>query len=378
MGNQNMNRENLSDEDPTELGENGKFKIIETIHDYEPRTVYICEDKTRPDTKVRIKAIPICHQSDFKTAQNEAELTFILEGSPFIVRFMELFDYRSAFVDTIKCIVTEQVNGPTLEDFLEDRAAKSQKLSEREGHIMCAQLISAVSFCHSRNVVHRGISPVNVWVKNDGISIKLGDFSSAKQIEDTVMHRTKMPKCNVRRSKDPKSRKRRMRHIYNFDRAPESGNELQKLTFNTDSWTIGICVSYISAGYHPFWGETQNERLYHLEHYKRRPARLDNGLDPLVANCLIVDPERRIPNACLMKDDKVLKPFIHKLELGIKPVFLLEHSERNEDIELLQQELRMVKNQNQELMNQNQLLITKLSQRGEYVNPPPAMNYPDI
>jgi hypothetical protein len=39
---------------------------------------------------------------------------------------MELFDYSSPFVDTIKCIVTEQVNGPTLEDFLEDRRDMSK------------------------------------------------------------------------------------------------------------------------------------------------------------------------------------------------------------------------------------------------------------
>ena len=39
---------------------------------------------------------------------------------------MELFDFSSPFVDTIKCIVTEQVNGPTLEDFLEDKREMSK------------------------------------------------------------------------------------------------------------------------------------------------------------------------------------------------------------------------------------------------------------
>ena len=47
-----------------------------------------------------------------------------------------------------------------------------------------------------------------------------------------------------------------------------------------------------------------------------------------------------------MKDDPVLKPIIHQLDLGIKPVFLKDHSEQNSDIELLQQELLMIKNQN--------------------------------
>ena len=39
-----------------------------------------------PNTKVRIKTIPICHQSDYKIAQEEAELTFLLEGSKRINR----------------------------------------------------------------------------------------------------------------------------------------------------------------------------------------------------------------------------------------------------------------------------------------------------
>ena len=85
-----------------EHSENTDFK---TIYEHEPRMVYICEDKTSllkfflcllifnikigPNQKVRIKAIPICHQNDFKTAQNEAELTFILEGNT--MSFLESF-----------------------------------------------------------------------------------------------------------------------------------------------------------------------------------------------------------------------------------------------------------------------------------------------
>jgi len=231
-------------------------------------------------------------------------------------------------------------------------------LSHQEGFIMSAQIISAVAFCHSRGIVHRSVYPTNIWVKSDGISIKLGDFSSAKQIQDTIIHRTKSPFLRARRHRP----NNRMRHIFNFDRAPESGNEIQRLTFNADSWTIGVCVSYISAGYHPFWGENQDERLRHYETYQRRPERLDNGLDSLVGQCLIVDPEMRIQNACLMKENAVLKPYIHKLELGIKPIFLAEQFERNDDIEVLRQELQITRNQNQELMTQNQLLQTRLTQ----------------
>jgi hypothetical protein len=56
----------------------------------------------------------------------------------------------------------------------------------------------------------------------------------------------------------------------------------------------------------------------------------------------------RIQNACLMKDNPVLKPYILKLELGIKPVFLAKQIERSDDIELLQQELQLTRNQNLE------------------------------
>ena len=52
-----------------------------------------------------------------------------------------------------------------------------------------------------------------------------------------------------------------------------------------------------------------------------------------------------------MKENLVLKPFIHKLELGIKPVFLPEQLERNDDVEILQQELQMTRNQNLESSN---------------------------
>ena len=113
---------------------------------------------------------------------------------------MELFEYGNSFVDTIKCIVTEQVNGPLLEDFLDEKTAKSKsqffnpqsrdivktRSCQIEKDTSCAlrcsfnasssliflfKLVSAVSFCHSRNVVHRGISPANIWVKNDNLSV---------------------------------------------------------------------------------------------------------------------------------------------------------------------------------------------------------------
>jgi serine/threonine protein kinase len=55
------------------------------------------------------------------------------------------------------------------------------KLGEEESRALFTQLISAVEYCHGRNVCHRDIKPENILLGARG-EVKLADFGFATQM----------------------------------------------------------------------------------------------------------------------------------------------------------------------------------------------------
>lgn len=71
------------------------------------------------------------------------------------------------------CIVMEYVDGMTLAEFL----ATSPSASERK-HIL-NELLDAVAFIHSHQVVHNDLKPENILITRNGHNVKLIDFGYA-------------------------------------------------------------------------------------------------------------------------------------------------------------------------------------------------------
>lgn len=69
-----------------------------------------------------------------------------------------------------ECIIMEFVDGMTLSDFLLTRPSKVVKRR------LFFQLLDAVQYLHSRQMVHRDIKPSNILVTRNGNNIKLIDF----------------------------------------------------------------------------------------------------------------------------------------------------------------------------------------------------------
>ena len=78
-----------------------------------------------------------------------------------------------------KCIVMEWIDGITLNDYLQD-----QKLSKQEAYSIALQLLDAVEYLHSHEVIHRDLKPSNVMITSVGSQVKLLDFG----LSDTSSH----------------------------------------------------------------------------------------------------------------------------------------------------------------------------------------------
>ena len=68
----------------------------------------------------------------------------------------------------------------TLAQYMEDHS--KIKITNKVIYTFTYQLIKSLAKIHSKNIIHANINPENIFVINED-SIKIGDFSSAKDIE---------------------------------------------------------------------------------------------------------------------------------------------------------------------------------------------------
>ncbi|MBR6068935.1 MAG: serine/threonine protein kinase [Bacteroidales bacterium] len=101
--------------------------------------------------------------------QREYDLLERLYGNEHIVRCIDLRDDPKVGL----CIVMEYVDGMTLAEFL----ATSPSDSERKR--ILNELLDAVAFIHSHQVVHNDLKPENILITRNGHSVKLIDFGYA-------------------------------------------------------------------------------------------------------------------------------------------------------------------------------------------------------
>lgn len=69
-----------------------------------------------------------------------------------------------------ECLVMEWIDGATLETWLKDRHTRAEHRRVAE------QLIAALEYVHSRQVVHRDLKPSNIMITRNGGMVKLIDF----------------------------------------------------------------------------------------------------------------------------------------------------------------------------------------------------------
>lgn len=113
------------------------------------------------------------------------------------------------------------------------------RISYEKFLLYAKQLLSALSYCHSRNVAHRDIKPDNIFIDQYD-NVKLADFGLAKQFE-----------CDESKSEE------KCGSLMYF--APEMFIYHSIDPFKADIWALGITFFYMTTGRFPYETNSREE-----------------------------------------------------------------------------------------------------------------------
>ncbi|KAI1634455.1 calcium/calmodulin-dependent protein kinase [Biscogniauxia mediterranea] len=140
-------------------------------------TYGIVREADGPDGKVAIKIILKKNvKGNERMVWDELDMLQRLKH-PHIVRFVDWFESRDKYY-----IVTELATGGELFD----RICEQGKFTEKDASQTIKQILGAVDYLHSKNVVHRDLKPENLLylTKDPSSDLVLADFGIAKMLDN--------------------------------------------------------------------------------------------------------------------------------------------------------------------------------------------------
>lgn len=189
---------------------------------------------------------------------------------PNIVKCFDFFEESKQFM-----VILEYLEGGELFD----RIVKKSYYNEREARDLIKILLSAIRYCHDRNVVHRDLKPENLLMmsKEDDADLKIADFGFAVNCVGSNL----TTQCGT------------PGYV-----APEILNHVP-YGKSVDMWSIGVICYIILGGYPPFYDDNVKNLYkkikacdyeFHPDYWK---AVSDEAKD-LISKMLTLDPKKRI------------------------------------------------------------------------------------
>ena len=125
-----------------------------------------------------------------------------------------------------------------------DRICRQKVFTENDAAIIIKQILSAIAYCHSRNIVHRDIKPQNIIFesKNKDAQVKIIDFVFSQHYDPS--------KKMLKTVGTP------------YYIAPE----VLRKSYNEkcDVWSCGVLLYILLVGYPPFAGKHSDEIMRNI------------------------------------------------------------------------------------------------------------------
>ncbi|BHF72753.1 Calcium-activated potassium channel subunit alpha-1 [Sparganum proliferum] len=221
---------------------------------------------------------------------------------PNIVRLLEIIEN-----DEVICLVQEYANGGEIFDYL----VAHGKMREREARAKFRQLVSAIHYCHSKNIVHRDLKAENILLDSN-LNVKVADFGLANTFRPDE-------KLSTFCGSPPYA-------------APELFLGIRYYGPGVDIWSLGVILFTLVVGHLPFdatdLGELRTKIL--TVQYRLNRGEVSHDLEVLLKKMLVLDPRDRYALHVLMNDrwvntgyeDYPLKPYVEPSSRQLDSVYV--------------------------------------------------------
>ena len=206
--------------------------------------------------------------------------------------------YNTVITNSTKYIIMEYVEGITLKKHIDHRGA----LAEREVLYYATQILSALDYIHSKDIVHCDIKPQNIILLQNG-SIKVADFGIARL--DAMLDRSK------ERSETA------LGTVYYVSPEQAQGKAPKP---ESDLYSLGVMLYEAMTNRLPFYHENPNEVAKMQISKEPTPPSvyrhdISVGLEQIILRAMEKNPKKRYANAMEMLTD------IRALRQNSKTVF---------------------------------------------------------
>lgn len=193
--------------------------------------------------------------------------------------------YDSWETDETLYVVMELVEGGELLNAITERRG----LEEPEARHVFMQLVKALEYIHSKNVIHRDLKPENILVDTRNSvegrpAVKISDFGASKLVDDGAegaLTQVGTPQYWAPEVSDPRT-------------AAEGYDK------RVDLWSLGVVLFVMLEGIWPFQGERMEDNVRKANFSFREQSRTSKEARDLIRKLIQVRPQDRLPlDRCL-------------------------------------------------------------------------------
>ena len=272
----------------------GRYTIVNVIGTGGMATVYGAYDQvTGRSVAIKMMQKKLEHNArQIKLFVNESTALSLL-SHPNIVQV-----YNTVITNSTKYIIMEYVEGITLKKHIDHRGA----LPEREVLYYATQILSALDYIHSKDIVHCDIKPQNIILLQNG-SIKVADFGIARL--DAMLDRSK------ERSETA------LGTVYYVSPEQAQGKAPRP---ESDLYSLGVMLYEAMTNRLPFYHDSPNEVAKMQISKEATPPSvyrhdISVGLEQIIMRAMEKNPKKRYATATEMLTD------IRALRQNSKTVF---------------------------------------------------------
>ncbi|CAK9041140.1 unnamed protein product [Durusdinium trenchii] len=205
-----------------------------------------------------------------KELESEAEI-FLAMDHPHVAALSDVYESEEQLSLVMECMQGGE---------LFDRVVQRKRFTEKDASRAVYQMLLAVNYIHSHDIVHRDIKLENfLYEAKDSDHLKLIDFGFSKIWHPNT---TMAVSCGT------------LAYV-----APEVLDK--SYTSQCDMWSLGVVAFVLLFGYMPFSGaESKQIRDIHEGNFTKKPAiwgKASPVCKDFVQQLLIVDPQRRLTAA---------------------------------------------------------------------------------